>query len=349
MKLWQSILKAFFVAAILNVSVFAPFASANVETSQVCIPVELRGDNTEVCLTVFENPKAWCAGATALAVPGLAENAETWRPLAKKIFNAPLYGNTVKRIIALDLPGHGKSAPPIGLPNVLFGELLIDDNISIILQSILTLQEMDMAPRVIMGHSMGGLAVQGLQEELLKSDLSLAHLGIFRAILFAPVPARDSEWDMNDGGGIDDFIFTTPELGTYMKLTPEADLYGGSYTVLDGTIVPNAPSLEELERYGSMEPIFTILQLTGANPELPPRPYARQGAFSIVNGTILNLIAFSQDVLVPEANLNALYTYLTDCNLNLFYRKIDKPDACHSMTISNPAEVVKALSTLPPF
>lgn len=349
MKQWQSNLKALFAAAILMVGVFTPFASANVETSQVCFPVDLRGDSTEVCLTVFENPKAWCSGATALAVHGLAETAETWRPLAKKIFNAPLYGSTVKRIIALDLPGHGKSLPPVGLQNVLFGELLIDDNISVILQSIMKLQEMDLAPRVIMGHSMGGLAIQGLQEALLNSDLSLAHLGIFRAILFAPVPASGADWNMSDSGDISDFIFTTTELGTFVKFPPEVDLIGGSYTVLDGSIVPNAPSLEELEVYGSMEPIFTVLQLTSGNPELPPRPYARQGAFSIVNGTILNLIAFSQDVLVPEANLNALYTYLTGCNLDLFYRNIKTADACHSMTISNPAEVVKALRTLPPF
>jgi len=196
---------------------------------------------------------------------------------------------------------------------------------------------------------MGGLAIQGLQEALLNADLSLAHLGIFRAVLFAPVPASGAEWTQGPASDVDPFIFTTPKLGTFLSIPPQYEVMGGSYMVLGGSIVPNAPTVEEQETYSAMEPIYTLLQLTGANPLLPPRPYAREGAFSLMNGTLLNLIAFNQDVLVPEANLADLYTYLTGGGIGVFYRNIQTADACHGMTITNPAEVVKALRTLPPF
>ncbi|MDA8140437.1 MAG: alpha/beta hydrolase [Desulfobacteraceae bacterium] len=313
-------------------------------------PVQLRAGSAVISATIFENSKAWCTGATILAVHGLTGNAASWQPLVDAMYKDGFLGRTVKRVIAIDLPGHGKSPMPENLPGGPFGNLLIDDNISVIMQSIIALQAMNLGPRVIMGHSMGGLAIQGLQEALLKQDLSLAHLGIFRAVLLAPVPAASSVWTQGPPSDISPFVKYTPSLGTYIDLTPEAALYGGSFTVLDGSLVPNAPSLADTAAYNAPEPYYTVLQLVGIlAPQGFPRPDAREGAFSICKGTLLNVISFSQDVLVPAGDLDDLYNYLTGNTLGLFYRKVDKSDACHSMLISNPAEVVKALKTLPPM
>lgn len=345
MKKWQFNLKVLFVLAVFITGMMVSYASA---TTDFCFSAELRDGSSEVCTTVFENPKGWSSGATILAVHGLTETAATWGPLANEMFSVPFWGRTVKRVIALDLPGHGKSVMPANLAGGPFGELIIDDNISVILQTILALQAKGMGPRVIMGHSMGGLAIQGLQEALLDADLSLAYLGIFRAVLLAPVPAASSVWTQGESSDITNYIFYNDAYGYYVYFPDYIQLYyGGSYNTLDGSVVPNAPSLEEITAYNGPEPLYTILQLAGEFPL--PRPDAREGAFSILNGTLLNVVSFSQDTLVPADDLDDLYDYLTGSPLALFYRKITADDACHSMMISNPARVAKELATMGPF
>lgn len=325
---------------------------ASAEKSELTFPVELRDGATNVTVTIHNNEKAWCTGATILAIHGLTNTAATWEPLAKEMFATPVYGKTIKRVIALDLPGHGKSPIPYNLAGGPFGQLLIDDNISVILQTITYLQGADLAPRVIMGHSMGGLAIQGLQEALLNADLSLAHLGIFRAVLLAPVPATDAVWTQGPESDVEPFLvgdLEDPVVGQYLFIPPEFAVLSSEFMTLDGSYVPNTPSVEEIAAYNAPEPLFTLLQLVGQEGFPFTRPFAREGAFSISKGTLLHLISLSQDLLVPRADLNALYPYLTGDNLNLFYRRIDTDDACHSMHFTNPKKIVKALSTLPPL
>lgn len=336
-----------FTAVLLVACATTSFASS----SEICFPVELRGGEANVCVTIFENDKTWFGGATVLAVHGLTETAETWRPLSEKMFAEPLWGRTIKRVIALDLPGHGKSPIPEGLPGGTFGQLLIDDNMSVIAQTILALQEMDLSPRVIMGHSMGGLAIQGLQQALLDQDLSLAHLGILRAILLAPVPVAGSVWNQGPPSDLTPYIMgsETGPLGQYLSLPPMLAMYSTSYMTLAGEYVPNLPTIEEATSYNAPEPLWTLSQLTGASPLLPARPDAGEGAFSICKGTFLNVISFSQDVLVPAGDLDDLYAYLTSNDWGLFYRNVDTADACHGMYITNPKAVVDVLKTLPPF
>ncbi len=336
------------LAALIISCIAIPFAAA----SQVTFPVELRGGQAEISATIFENPKSFCFGATILAVHGLTETAETWRPLTEQMFATQPWGKTVKRVIAIDLPGHGNSPIPTGLPGGTFGQLLIDDNMSVIYQSIVALQAMDMAPRVIMGHSMGGLAIQGLQEALIAQEASFAYLGIFRTILIAPVPVASSVWTQGPASDVTSYILGEEDgpLGQYVYFPAIVQqLYGGSYNTLTGGVVPNVPSLELVETYNAPEPLWTLSQLTGASPLLPARPDAREGAFSIMRGTLLNVISFSQDVLVPAGDLDDLYAYLTGTSLGMFYRNIEQDDACHSMHISNPAAVVNVLKKLPPF
>ncbi len=350
MKKLQLNLKGFVVLAFLICAMMVPAASA---ASEISFPVTLRGGSAQITVTIFENPKGWCGGANILAVHGLTGNANTWQPLAEAMFAEPGWGRTIKRVIALDLPGHGKSPIPYNLAGGPWGNLLIDDNISVIMQTILALHAKNLGPRVIMGHSMGGLAIQGLQEGLLKTDLSLAHLGIFRAVLLAPVPAYGAEWTQGPEADLTPFIFGTqgdPVVGQYLFIPAEYAALGTDWMDLNYITVPNRPSVEAIATYVAPEPLYTLLQLVGRlEPMGYARPAAREGAFNIMNGTLLNLVSFSQDNLVPQANLDALYPYLTGSPLNLFYRPIDTADACHNMLISNPAKVAKTLKTLGPF
>ncbi len=108
-----------------------------------------------------------------------------------------------------------------------------------------------------------------------------------------------------------------------------------------GTIVSNAPTAAQIDanHYNDKEPLFTTLQLAVGTP---PRPSVRQGAFALRNGTVLSMVSFSQDVLVPAANLADLYVYLLGRN-GLLYRPVVAPDAVHSMFITNPTGMLDAI------
>jgi hypothetical protein len=90
------------------------------------------------------------------------------------------------------------------------------------------------------------------------------------------------------------------------------------------------------------EPRYCTMQIN-ANPAFPPRPYTRQNAFSLDKGTLLLVVAFSQDAFVIPDDEAALYTYLTGAPGTYFYRFIDTPQAVHNMFITEPAKVAEAI------
>lgn len=115
------------------------------------------------------------------------------------------------------------------------------------------------------------------------------------------------------------FIKTTPELGTYLELSPEAFI-ARAYSTLAGTLAPNAPTPAEVSEAGyvPLEPLVTVLQLVESPIQLPdgstlnlPMPSVDAGAFAPEHRTKLTLFGFGQDVLVPAATLGDLYTCLT--------------------------------------
>ncbi len=340
-----SIVRVLLLAVSITVGSFTSGAQA--ASSEFCYTVDLRGGTAEICTDIYENPTALPAGATILAVPGLTETAAAWEPLVESIFADPQLAPFVRRVIALDLPGHGDSPVPVGLPFGLFGELLIDDNISVIIQSLGILDASGLGANAIMAHSMGGLAVQGAQEALLANGASLSHLGVRAAILLAPVPAGGQQWTQPPPADLSPFIVSDPALGTFLALPPIAFQLGNSFRTTSGGLIPNLPGLAQLTPYVGLEPIATLLQLVGQLPI--PRPTARSRAFAPKHGTALSIVSFSEDVLVPAGDLDDLYAYLTGPSGKL-YRPIVAPDAVHGMFISNPDGLIEAIKSLPlPF
>jgi pimeloyl-ACP methyl ester carboxylesterase len=302
--------------------------------------------------TVYENPRAR-VGSNVLAVHGLSETGATFGPLAGAIFSQKRAVG-IKRVIAIDLPGHGSSSYPSNLPSgVKFGDLTIEDNVSVVIQAMDALRAQRLAPRVIIGHSMGGLAVQAVQQALLSKGSSLAKNGVLSAILLAPVPAHGQPWSRNASGGGDtsSFIVNDAVLGSYLAL-PAAVWIPSAFTTTAGTVVPNAPTPEQVaaENYIGVEPLTALFQLTEAAVPLPDggtvtlqRPGADAGIFAPRNGTRLTVVSFSQDTLVPAVDLDDLYAYLTGDTSAILYRPVTAADAVHGMFISNPAAVVAAL------
>jgi pimeloyl-ACP methyl ester carboxylesterase len=324
--------------------------------SEVSFNVALRGTGTAtIHAHVYNNPerRGW---VNVLAVHGLSETGFIYAPLADAIFAEPGLSRRVKRIIAIDMPGHGDSSFPSNLPAGLrFGDLAIDDNVGVVIQSIDALRGRGLAPSVVVGHSMGGLEVQAAQQDLLLLGSSLAAHGVFGAVLLAPVPPHGQQWVHPPAGDPTPFIVNDPTLGSYLLLPPQVFLVAGAFTTLSGQLATNAPTAAQIAagRYVGPEPLTTLLQLTEATVPLPTggtftfqRPSVGAGAFAFHHGTLLSIVSFSQDVLVPAVNLRPLYEYLTEDTHDVLYRPVSAPDAVHAMLISNPAGLLEAIEPM---
>ena len=324
---------------LLIVSLLLSLGSASASAQQsIELNVAVTGGIAPVSVTVHENPRAAFFGATVLAVHGFTETAASWEPLAEALFSHPATRYRVKRVLALDLPGHGRSPIPT-LASNLFGNLTIYDNVAVVIQVIDLLRAQGLGPRVLMGHSMGGLAIAAAQEQLLSSGSSLAKHGVHRAILIAPVPvANIEEWSASTDPLPPEYL--RDDNGVYIVLDENAARFGGGFTTLAGAVTPAAFSLDFSDLIGA-EPLVTAGQLVGSIPELP-RPSARAGAFALRHGTLLTVIAFSEDVLTPAALQPANYQHLLG-RRGLLYHEVVAPDAVHSMHISNPEGMLEQL------
>ena len=245
------------------------------------------------------------------------------------------------------LLGHGKSPIPT-LASGLFGNLSIYDNVGVLIQVIDALRARGLAPRVVLGHSMGGLAIQGAQEKLLAAGSSLAKHGVFSAILMAPVPVAEiTAWKPASTDPLPPQYYRDDN-GVYIVLDAQAALFSGGFSTTASTpgnpvITPAAFTLDFTGQIGA-EPQVTIGQLVGVIPNLP-RPSARRGAFSLRNGTLLSVVGFSEDILTPAALQPALYEHLLG-RQGLLYQEVVAPDAVHSMMLINPNELLDQLCDL---
>jgi pimeloyl-ACP methyl ester carboxylesterase len=322
--------------------VVALLTSGAAAQQNVQFDVAVTGGTASVSATVHENPDCGPLGATVLAVHGFTETAKTWEPLIDALFSHSATKHRVKRVIALDLPGHGNSPIPT-LASGLFGNLTIYDNVSVVIQAIDILRAQGLGPRVIMGHSMGGLAIQSAQEQLLLGGSSLAKHGVFRAILLAPVPVANVAWTPAASSLPQQYLRF--DNGTYIVLDALGALFGGGFSTTASTpgnpvVTPAAFALDFTGMIGA-EPIVTAGQLVGSIPNLP-RPSARAGAFALKNGTLLTVIGFSEDILTPAAVQPGLYEHLLG-RKGLLYQEVVAPDAVHGMFITNPTGMLDQL------
>ena len=318
-------------------------ASSALADSSFCFDAQMLGGSAEVCADVHDNPDA-LTGETILAVHGFTEAAKSWEPLIGALFDAPSWEHRVKRFIAIDLPGRGNSPMPEGLPGGVFGDLYDEDFIDIVVQAIRALNDEGMGPDILMGHSMGGLAVQGVQEQLLSEGSSLADLGVSQAVLLGALPGLGAVWNQVRFPDfvLDLFTQGAPDgpYGQYIFFPPPVARTGPGFLTLAGELATNTPPVEEIAV--GAEPYNCTHQIN-ANPDFPPRPFVRQGAFSTTLGTRLMVVAFSQDAFVPPADEAALYEYLTGIPGGAFFRLIETPQAVHNMYITEPGVVVDAL------
>jgi pimeloyl-ACP methyl ester carboxylesterase len=327
-------------------------ASAIGTSADVVFDVSVRGTGTStIHAHVFDNP-AHRGFVNILAVHGLVNTGFVYGPLAQAIFADATLGSVVRRVLAIDLPGHGDSTFPENLPGgATFGDLLIEDNAGVVLQSIDALRHKGLPTPIVFGHSMGGLAIQTAQQQLLSAGSSLASHGVVGAVLLAPVPPHGEPWTVPPTGNLGPFLVTDPVLGTYLQI-PAAAFVPLAFTTTTGQVASNAPTPDQVTagRYLGPEPISTLSELVEATVALPDggsftpqRPTVERGAFAPKHRTVLSLVSFSEDTLVPAADLGPLYEYLTGDSRDRLYREVTAPDAVHEMLVSDPAPIVDAI------
>ena len=337
-------LSAVLIAAFL---VWMPSAQAAPDAALTLPGVELQqGVTVELHVAVFStqgvNP-ASCQGKDVLALNGFAHTAATWEPFARALLASR--PGSVCRVLALDLPGHGHSGLPTGLP---FSFLTLDHFASALLGALAQLPQHGASVDALIAHSQGGIVVQMAQQRLVSAGSSLraAH-GIQQAVLLAPTPPQGLPWAFVENGTADAllgqfFVPVDPVLGSHFRI-PDAVWPFVFFSDLQGQLVYGAPTGAQVAAlgYNAPEPLLSALQLVGAAP-FGQRPQVDAGVFAAKLGTRLTIVAFEQDGLVRPEEAAAITAHLTGHALGARFEVVRGPGAVHDLYVSDLAALLEA-------
>ena len=322
-------------------------ASASGGDFSVSLPgVSLRpGVTSDIYAAVYVNPH-FCWGGTVLAIHGFAHTGATWKPFADAMFTDPLTRHGACRIVAVDLPGHGQSSPPTGIA---YGDLTLDDYVTSTLGSLDALKARGIRPRSIIGHSMGGLVMEMMQERLVAQGKSLrSRYGIVSAVGLAPSTPAPLPWTFADSGAalqvFGPMVVVDGVRGAVFSL--DASTWRTSFfTGTTGQLAAGAPSDEEINALGWNVPESLIagLQIVGA-PPIPSRGFISAGVFAPSKRTLFTLIHLGEDLLAVESEDLAAYEYLTGDSSGALFIAVDDSEAVHDMHVSDPGLLIDLIA-----
>jgi len=321
--------------------------------------VKLRpGLKCDIHVKVFVNEEDPLAGETVFAVTGWGHSAATWDQYAEALFTDPHTRAEISQVVAVDLPGHGQSSLPTGIP---FGELLLDDYVAAIVATLDGIEGVGIYPSEIVGHSQGGLLIQMLQEQLVQGGSSLfEEYGISRAVLLAAALPAPLEWhflDMSWPYFLAFLVPADPVLGWHFDVPAWMWPYF-FFINLDQVPSPDAPTPEEIETrgYRAPAPLFAAMQMGGLVDPVPgypepqpyfPRPEVSPGIFGLQSGTLLHVVTYVDDPGVFPSDGMALFDYLVgdpSLSTNTIVDARDHVhDRVHDLHISNPSVIIKAM------
>jgi pimeloyl-ACP methyl ester carboxylesterase len=307
--------------------------------SERVLDISLRsGVQSSVHVQVRENSRyrGRCIGPTLAFVHGLAHSASTWNPLVDEMFAAGPRGMACKALL-IDLPGHGESPLPSGLS---YGELLVDDYVTAVIGALEGLRSQGLRPSALVGHSMGGLIVEGVQARLLASGSSLSrHLGIQLAVLLSPSPAAEHPWQFADSGAAAAtaaaFLVADPLRGLVLRL--DAPSFGFLFfTNFSDQFSPGTPTPTQIADRGWNvdEAAYAGSQIVGAPPF--SRLSVGERPFALRHGTALLFVNPSQDKFNLRPEAEAAYVQLTGDTRKLGFIPLDDEFAVHDMHVAEP-------------
>lgn len=296
------------------------------------------GVTAEIHLRKYQNNHLPCRAGSVLAIHGANSTALSMEPLALALTQRPVDERPVCHVVTIDLPGHGMSEPPDG---VAFGELTIDDYANTVIDVLGRLGKDGIRPTTIMGHSMGGMVIQRIQQRLIEQGTSLWDaFHIRHAVLLAPAIPASVHWTFRDDTAgplmISTFVKDDPLLGSVVDIPPEA-FVSVVFTKLDGTLASNAMTPEEIASSGwvSLESWSATGSLFGIGPIVEPD--VSFGIFSDRFGTMLDLVAFEQDSVIFASDLGPLFSYLTGKPVGPGFSIVEGEIATHGLPQVDPA------------
>jgi pimeloyl-ACP methyl ester carboxylesterase len=336
-------MRAAFLGALLA-SLAAGSAQAATQLTLKDVPLR-PGVTVDLNLEVFSSPRRCCLGKTVFAVHGVANTAAAWEAMATELLSHELKGPRICRVVALDLPGHGGSGLPNGL---LFGQLLLDDYVAAVINSLERLRALKIRPRTLVGHSMGGAILQQVQQALKDQGSSLfRRFRVTRVVLLAPAITRPLPWSLADSGAaagiVAPFIKASPTLGLYID-APDAAWQALFFSNPLGQLAPGAPSVAAIGARGlnAREAVYAASQLFGSAPFT--RPAVDAGIFGLRTGTLLHTVCEEQDVFISTGECQAQHQRLVGTALLSRQTLVTGAYAVHSQLISDPQAVLKAMT-----
>ncbi|MDB4303628.1 alpha/beta fold hydrolase [Desulfosarcina sp.] len=368
----KTLTKTIVATALLLCTVLFMNAQTSMDYTIMIPDIEFQpGVTIDINVNVYVNENAtnWANHGKIFAIEGMAHSANCFKPLAEELFLNGPQGAHLNEFFAIDMPGRGGSGLPVG-DGFLLEDMYLEDYLAVIEGALSYLNnELNIYPRTIMGHSMGGLEVILLQNKLVNEGTNLKKKYMIKnALLLAPAIPAPVDWAYINGGGssaLVPYVAYSPDYGIYLDLpytfwpgvffTNTCCYYPPNHPETE-YMVPGAPLPQEVsdEGYNSIEAGPILLQLSGMNPAalgLPPsaypnkpRPEVDEGIFKPKNGVQLTIVCDEFDkMMYPDDEWN-LYKYLTKDKHGKRFFVVLGEETCHDTHIADPHAIVELLN-----
>ncbi|EMJ95403.1 alpha/beta hydrolase [Leptospira alstonii] len=294
-----------------------------------------------------------------LCVHGFGDTSSIFEPLAKEL----ILKNKANNVYIVDLPGHGGSTLTKGTAahpaNI--GELTVH-NYEEATRALLSEMRLNIPwpelPDTIVGHSIGGLVVQLMQDKLKSKGSSLwTRYGIIDTVLIAsdipyPLPWSGSDVTMDDPNyqysakalvwnfKVEKILsFFPPVVGLFVE-SPDDFFINSKYSV-NGVPVTGAPTPAQVEVMNVLEPYPAAANIVGLDPTgqtqnaVPRLPVAQ----NLWSGFNLKVVWLDKDPFFSQVETQNLAHYLKPGGLGVMVT-ISDPEAVHGTPFSKPSLLI---------
>ncbi|TGN01608.1 alpha/beta hydrolase [Leptospira yasudae] len=278
-----------------------------------------------------------------LCIHGFGDNSSIFAPMAHRL----LATGKATDVYAVDLPGHGGSwlstyalfGPPV------YGELDMIEYTNVIQELLEQMKGERKNINTIVGHSLGGLIIQLLQDRLLyESSSLLVRFGIQNTVLIAsdipsPLPWYGGDAPISDPYSAKALVVgfrvnsTNALIGSYVD-TPDSFFISSKYAV-NNVPVSGAPSAADLSKLKNREPYASAANVVGLDPSgLTNNAVSRMSVRrNIWNGFNLKVAWLDKDPFFSQSESAGLADYL---KAGLPLTIISDSEAVHGAPYSKP-------------